>query len=180
MVSSIRKTQKECIERGFGVEDAFIQDWILQEGGTMRKASLTEDTQEHKDVFWNRGDGSREYSFDVKGGRKKSRQDENISWETTWLELQNVKGEPGSLYGKADYFAFETQNEWLIARRSQLLKELLKEMSGDTEIRTENSKENPLPCYKRYQRAQWGRKDIIVKVPIGFIEKCTVKHIRKK
>lgn len=165
---------KEFYNKGKDVEAKFANDLVIENGGEIIPATDYDDTQRHIDLFWNYSSNKRIVGFDVKGARKRSRYDKEVNYDSTWLELQNVNGQPGSMYGEADYIVFEGKNNWLITNRKQLLDKLLTEISDDT-LYTDNPK-----CYfKKYQRAKWGRNDIIVEVPVSFLEDCTVKKIRK-
>ena len=156
------------------VEAKFANDLISEDGGEIIPSTEYDDTQRHIDLFWKYSEEKRPVGFDVKGARKRSRYDTTVNYNSTWLELQNVNGQPGSMYGDADYIVFEGENTWFITNRTNLLNKLLSEISDNT-IYTDNPK-----CYfKKYQRAKWGRKDIIVEVPITFIEDCTVKKVMK-
>ncbi len=88
--------------------------------------SVEEDMHEHWDF-------KTEIKIDVKGMKKKSRSqdaepDENIHW----IELKNVMGRLGWLYGEADFFAFETKKYWVVVDKLKLqqwvAKNIVKEM----------------------------------------------------
>jgi hypothetical protein len=92
--------------------------------------------------------------YDVKMLRRKTRGgdfDENIHW----VELKNVHGNTGWLYGKADYFSFEIEDYWISVSKDDLQDMITrkckdKRWSGVPEL------------YKLYSRK--GRKDIITLV----------------
>ena len=60
-----------------------------------------EDMKEHWD--WKANNSL----VDVKGARKDARSDSSLNFDITWLEVTNVRGDPGWLKGKADFIAFE-------------------------------------------------------------------------
>jgi hypothetical protein len=92
---------------------------------------------------------------DVKALKKRRRSDPSVDDSIHWVELQNVNGDAGWLFGLADNIAFETLTEWLIVSRTALIDSLkssiFKEFVDTPEI------------YRMYRRK--GRNDVIVLVP---------------
>jgi hypothetical protein len=93
---------------------------------------------------------------DVKGIKKINRKDSETNEFFHYIELRNVKGKEGWLYGKADLFAFETEDYWVIVRKGKLQDFIALNVS---KIRVENAKDS---LYKFYQRKGW--KDLITMV----------------
>ena len=109
------------------------------------EASDGQDMKEHWDFC---------VRYDVKMLKRKNRgaeQDENIHW----VELKNVNGEQGWLYGQADFFAFELEDYWVIVSRKELQGFIEKKCVEKTWSRTPR-------LYSLYQRD--GRKDVITLV----------------
>lgn len=73
----------------------------------------------HIDLFYTKNDKT--YSIDVKSMKKSNRKDATPDDQIHWIELQNVRGNPGWIYGKADFIAFELMNSWLIISRKKLI-----------------------------------------------------------
>jgi len=73
-----------------------------------------------------------------------------------WIELQNVQGKKGSLYGDADYFAFETDFFFILVYKLKL-----QEWIADKCKAKEFSKSPDV--YKLFTRP--GKKDIITIIP---------------
>lgn len=73
----------------------------------------------HIDLFYTKDDKT--YSFDIKSMKKSNRKDATPDDQIHWIELQNVRGNPGWIYGKADFIAFELMNSWLIISRKKLI-----------------------------------------------------------
>jgi hypothetical protein len=122
-----------------------------------------QDINEHWDVSI---DGVK---FDIKALKKVSRSDDEVNPEIHWVEIENVHGKPGWLYGMADYIAFETDISWLIVKRgtlSQLIDDKL-------QIVVTNQ---PEP-YKMYRR--WGRYDVLTIVPTEDLRNIKTKEILK-
>jgi len=72
-----------------------------------------QDIHDHWDVQVN-------FKVDVKGMKKKSRRDSEPDENIHWIEIKNVMGSEGWLYGEADYFAFETKKYWIMVKKDRL------------------------------------------------------------
>jgi hypothetical protein len=129
---------------------------------TVEHSSREQDMHEHWDI------GIR---YDVKSLKKILRkhdfQDENY----TWVEINNVEGKPGWLYGEATHFIFETI-DYLIVVEKDKLKEFVEEKCKD-KIRC------TVPTlYQLYKRNKWGRKDIITlikTIDLIYLSDCMIK-----
>lgn len=155
-------------QQGLTKEDEFAKLLVTQQGGEIKHSTRSEDINQHIDLIWT-VEGKDVY-FDVKGLRKNNRSDVHYDDSIHWVEIQNVKGKPGWLYGKAHYIAFELNNEWLIVKRTDVLK-LVDEKVIDKTI--QSTKE----IYTYYQRKD--REDIITKVLSEDLKRLTVKSISK-
>lgn len=153
------------------IEKKFADDLIKNCGGTIIESSVKDDIKKHIDLWYVSSDNEK-VSFDVKGLRKNKRNDKSFSFENTWLELKNVKGENGSLMGKQDYIAFEHIDKWYITRRKVIYEKICEKILDKTVYDY-----NPNQDYKLYQRK--GRKDLIVRVPMSFIIENSCKIINK-
>lgn len=91
----------------------------------------------------------------MKSLKKHNRNDVVFDDSIHWIELQNVNGKKGWLYGKAKYIAFETNTSWIIVSRVKLINWIDNKIVDKT---ISNSKE----LYKLYRRS--GRLDIIIKI----------------
>jgi len=89
--------------------------------------------------------------------KKYRREDPEPTDRLHWVELRNVNGKLGWLYGKAYYIAFETRNWWIVVRREDLVKFIEGVLDG-WEITTLK----PMP-YEIYQRE--GRQDLLTIIP---------------
>lgn len=137
--------------RGLKAEDSFKQ--LL--GSSATKSSAFADRMEH-------------YDFNVKFDVKKIRSvDEWGEANYVWVELMNIKGNDGWLYGKSDYIAFETLKYWIIVEVAKL-REFIDQVVTNHELLID--KKEPYRLYRRR-----GRLDKVVMVPIldicylGFI-----------
>lgn len=99
---------------------------------------------------------------DVKSRKRKSRKDDKAQDEWIWVEFKNVQGNDGWLYGKADYIAFERENDFILVDRRELVEmcEILVNLSG-------NVKSANKAHYRGYQRQ--GRKDLIAMIKFSDI-----------
>lgn len=150
----------DCSKLGKEKEAEFSQLLLSMFGGEVTKASKEDDMYNHIDIIWKYK--GKEYSFDIKSAKKVSRSDNIPNYEINWIELQNVRGNLGWLYGKANYIAFETFTNWLIVRRRDIINLI------DLKVvdRTISKSKDFYTCYQRD-----GRQDIIVKVPTSDLEK---------
>lgn len=130
----------KSIERKFGKAINTI--------GKVGFSSKEQDMHEHWDV-------SLLMRFDVKAMKKVNRSDDKPNENIHYVELKNVQGHPGWLYGEADYFAFETE-EYFILVNKVLLQNFIKDKCAAKEWC-----EKP-ELYKLYQRKD--RLDIMTLV----------------
>ena len=163
---------QEFLLKGKKVESNFAKDLLTECGGEIKSSTKYEDISKHIDLWWKPIDKDKWVSFDVKGLRKNKRYNNDFSYENTWLEVKNTSGNPGSLLGEEIYMAFETKDKWIISRREVLL-ENLRGKIVDRIIYNFNPDED----FKMYQRKD--RKDLIIRVPLSFIEENSCKIIKK-
>jgi hypothetical protein len=136
-------------------------------GGDCSKGTDKEDKEDHIDFWWDSPKKGR-ISVDVKGMKKNKRTDKEYDDTIQWLELQNVNGGPGWLYGKAEYIAFRTKTKIMFVVREKLLSFAL-EVVKDKEV----VYDTPKDFYVPYKRKKWGRDDLSFKVPTSDLEKLT-------
>ena len=121
--------------------------------------TVDQDMKEHWDL---------NVKYDVKMLRRKNRHeehDENIHW----VEIMNVRGETGWLYGQADFFAFETIDYWIVVARDDL-QEFVKNTVVKEQVYTPT-------LYRMYRRRD--RKDIITLVKTIDLMYISSSVIRK-
>lgn len=113
-------------------------------------ASPDQDITEHWDIEVG-------LKIDVKGLHKDNRSDNEFNENIHWVELLNVNGKIGWLYSEhTDYFAFETNDYWVIVEKTKL-QNMIKEKVTKEYVEYSND-----ALYKLYRRS--GRKDTITKV----------------
>jgi hypothetical protein len=93
------------------VEDNFAK--VIKELGEVKPSTTEQDINEHWDV-------KLDIKFDVKAVKKVNRSDGETDETIHWVELINVRGNRGWLYGEADYFAFELDDYWVIVNKQIL------------------------------------------------------------
>jgi hypothetical protein len=87
-----------------------------------------------------------------------------------YVELRNVHGNRGWLYGQANYIVFETRSYWLVVPREDLVNFI----DGAVE---KNERSLQPEVYKLYQRHE--RKDLITVVPTVDLLSITETAIKK-
>lgn len=102
-------------ERGQAVEAEFVAT-AKAKGYTVEESSIEVDRKDHIDYYITKNGVTK--SVDIKSIRGVgSGRDKN---EYTWIELQNVNGRRGWLYGKQDLIVFERTDHWLFVDRHSL------------------------------------------------------------
>ncbi len=139
--------REQCEERGSNAEEAFARLLIDPVA-----ASRDENIYEHWDLKDINGD-----TYDVKAMKQYRSKDNEATDRLHWIEFQNVHGNTGWLYGKADYIAFETRKWWIVVNR----KDLAAFVEGATR-EGKRANKNPKP-YELYQRE--GRQDLLTILP---------------
>jgi len=132
---------------------SFLSKGKMVERAFSKVLSNYKDSTEEQDIneHW---DVSTDIKFDIKGLKKAKRSDENPNENIHWLEIKNVNGDSGWVYGKADYFVFETIDYWIIVDKSDL-QEFIKKKIQKEWVTTAT-------LYKLYRRKD--RKDVITLV----------------
>lgn len=127
--------------------------------------STTESTRE-EDMFlhWDI-----KIPVDVKGIKKINRGDREANENFHYVELRNVNGKKGWIYGEAMYFAFETTNYWILVGKRQL-QELIAVKCAKKRLGRDP--------YELRTRA--GRKDLITIVPTLDLCYISTEIISKK
>ena len=156
-MSGFTNEQKQpFLNKGRLVEQAFAQ--LLD---NPKFASSAEDQLEHWDVKF-------ETKIDVKGLKKIKRSDSEVNENIHWLEIKNVQGKPGWVYGEAEFFVFELQKYWVVVSKQDLqdfiAENIIKEFTQQPTL------------YKLYRRQ--GRLDIITMVTsydLCFISSAILK-----
>ncbi|MCA2000438.1 MAG: hypothetical protein LDL51_01095 [Chloroflexi bacterium] len=117
--------------------------------------------------------GAERFKVEVKSAKRLRRADDELRTEFVWVELKNVRGEVGWLFGKADLIAFETADSFLFVRRLDLLRVVNSKVNLVAKV------SRPLDAlYKIYRRE--GRKDKLTLLPVADIEEIKWMEWRKE
>jgi hypothetical protein len=158
---------KQQYDDGKVSEDRFCRI-ISSYGKKISEATKKQNIEDHIDFFIGGSDDS-VVSVDVKGPKGKDRNDPNkrvkpINESWTWVEYKNVIGNPGWLYGKADYIAFEVLEGFLVVKRLNLLSYC------DSVIDKSNHVVNSWDAkYKIYTRTKYDKFDEISYIDVSKI-----------
>lgn len=154
---NLNETVKRMYNEGLEDENFVMNATKETLGGECYKATKKEDTKDHIDFWWESPKKGK-LGIDVKGVKKNKRDDVEKDDSIHWVELQNVAGNLGWLYGKSDYIAFRTNSNIIFVKLNDLQQYTNDKIKGKQLVFN-----NPKECYIPYQR--YGRKDMICKVP---------------
>ncbi len=160
MVSrKINEIVRDFFKKGL-IDETFVMEAVSKTlGGLCEKSKDKEDIEDHIDFWWDSPKKGK-IGIDVKGIKKGKRTDTNYDDSIHWLELKNVHGKPGWLYGKAEYIAFRTKSRIIFVKREKLLS-----FAKNCILGKEVVYDTPNDFYVPYKRKKWGRDDLSIKVP---------------
>jgi hypothetical protein len=162
--------KKDSLELGQNAESRFA-GLAIKHGWTISPASGRDNINEHYDYLM-RKDG-RAFKVEVKSLKRVNRRDVRTQDQYVWIELRNVRGESGWLYGSADLIAFEMTQAFRIVGRTELVD--LVEKLVDFKARVGSSKE---ALYKLYSRK--GRPDLLTIIKSEDLLNITYKEWKKE
>ena len=143
------------ITRGNNAEDNFKKLYPV-----IKRATKEEDIIEHWDVEVTINE--KNVKVDVKAIKNESRFDIEPNENFHWVEIKNVNGDTGWLYGKSDLIAFETIDYFILVGTLKLRKFLEKKLKYTQATINDIEVSNTKDPYKFYRRKD--RKDIVIKV----------------
>lgn len=152
--------RKDSLEIGEHAEDMFILT-AVKSGWKVSESSQIENIEEHWDFLIEKDE--HQYRVEVKARKRINRKDEGGQNDFVWVELQNVRGKVGWLFGKADLIAFEKQDAFIIVKRLDLLALVNKKVNLVAKVCDPQD-----ALYKIYKRN--GRKDKLTLLPFSDIE----------
>ena len=152
----MNKEYSECYKSGDKAEDKFKS--YLQDIKKLKvvKSTEKENIFSHID-YWFWGTNDVKSSVDVKTSDRVTR---HLNDNMAWIEIQNVNGKRGWVYGDAEFIAFELVCYWLLVPRKKIVDFIEKYVSDEF---VEDKKD---ALYKKYTRKRYGRDDIITIVKI--------------
>lgn len=101
---------------GKRAEKKFIK-MMEKRGYDCVKTGKENDRLRHYDVITRNS----KIKYDVKARKKVNRNDKNPTDKYTWIELKGITGHDGSVFGDADYFAFENGSGFIEIKREILI-----------------------------------------------------------
>ena len=170
MATNTLKKYSDSFKHGTKSEEAFANA-ARKENFIVRKATKDQDMKEHIDFFLEQDHF--QFSVDVKARKKASRYDNTFDDVWQWIEFKNICGNPGWLYGNADYIAFEREKDFVLANREEL-KNFCEE-KVDQDDRVYSSREAKYKCYQRK-----GNKDLITRIRMVDINNLGENMILEK
>jgi hypothetical protein len=157
-------TNKACAIQGDKAENSF-KNLLISEGLQVRDADTVEQ-RNHVDLIAN--ENNQNVRYEIKSRKKISRSDDDYQDSLVWIEIQNVRGDLGWLFGASDYIVFERNKDFVVVDREKL---------ADFVTRTCNlrkvARNAGEALYARYQR--FGRKDCLTLIRNEDIEKLAKK-----
>lgn len=127
-----------------------------------------------KEDMYQKFDMELKTKIDYKGLKKLNRSDKEYNENIHWVELLNVRGDRGWLYGEADVFVFELINYWLVVEKKALQNLILDRVVKETD--EEGNRVYSKEPWRLWQRK--GKKDLITLVPtvdLVFISSNMIK-----
>jgi hypothetical protein len=152
--------KKDSLELGERAENLFIL-LAVRMGWKVSASSSKENIHDHWDYLIEKETDS--FKVEVKSKKRIQRSEDSSQNDFIWVELQNVRGEPGWLFGKADLIAFEKEKTFLIVKKPDLLKTVNQKVNLVAKVKTPKD-----ALYKIYKRE--GRKDKLTLLPMKDIE----------
>ena len=152
----MNKEYSECYKSGNKAEDKFKR--YLQDIKQLKVVKSTEKENIYSHIdYWFWGTNDVKSSVDVKTSDRVTR---HLNDNMAWIEIQNVNGKKGWVYGDAEFIAFELVCYWLLVPRKKIVDFIEKYVSDEF---VEDKKD---ALYKKYTRKRYGRDDIITIVKI--------------
>ena len=155
-----RFDKKDSLEIGEHAEHVFIL-LAVKLGWKISASSKDENIDDHWDYLIEKEDTN--FKVEVKSAKRIDRHDSKAQVNYIWVELQNVRGKVGWLFGKADLIAFEKESNFIFVKRLDLLALVNKKVDLVAKVRDPKD-----ALYKIYRRD--GRKDKLTLLPIRDIE----------
>ena len=145
---------KDSIKEGDTSEDLFKKISISR-GFLHSPSTIKENKYKHIDCRIKKNNFI--HTVDVKARKRLSREDKNKKDEIIWIELRNIFGYNGWLYGEQDLIAFEQENSFIIVNRLSLVDIVKTKMKNSLIV---NNPYNSL--YNKYTRK--GRNDLLTTI----------------
>jgi hypothetical protein len=161
--------KKDSLELGEHAENLFIV-LAVRLGWKVSASSRDENINAHWDYLIEKDEAT--FKVEVKSKKRIQRNEDKSQNDFIWVEIRNVRGETGWLFGQADLIAFEKEKTFLIVKKPDLLKTVNKKV--DLVAKVKNPKD---AIYKIYKRE--GRKDKLTLLPMNDIEEIKFMEWKK-
>ena len=167
---------KKSIAEGLQAEQRFKK--LAEVRGFEVRESTKEEQFDHIDFHLTLNSPTKEgvklkARVDVKARKRLNRRNIDFEDEWVWIELKNVMGKDGWLYGASDFIAFEAEDYFIVSIRKELLG--FCENKIDTKTRVHISSQAKYVCYSRS-----GRQDLISLIKMEDIKKLPNSTVWKK
>jgi len=165
-----RFDKRDSLELGERAENQFA-GMARRAGWQVSPSSQDENIDEHWDFRIE--NGAENFRVEVKSSKRIHRNDRAAQAEFIWVELRNVRGKVGWLFGKADLIAFENESAFAFVKRLDLLKIVNQKVNLVAKVKDPND-----ALYKIYTRS--GRKDKLTLLAAGDIEEIKFMEWKKE
>ncbi len=155
-----RFDKKDSLELGDSAEELFIL-MAVRIGWKISASSKEQNIDEHWDYLIEKEEQG--FKVEVKAEKRIQRSDNGSQADFTWVELRNVRGKVGWLFGKADLIAFEKEKTFFFVKRLDLLALVNQKVNLVAKVKSAKD-----ALYKIYTRE--GRKDKLTLLPTRDIE----------
>jgi hypothetical protein len=164
-----RFDKKDSLELGEKAERLFAKT-AQKLGWQVSASAQDENINEHWDFHIAKGEEN--FKVEVKSSKRIHRADGEAQSNYIWVELRNVRGEVGWLFGKTDLIAFEKETAFIFVKRLDLLAVVNKKVNLVAKVHDPKD-----AVYKIYTRA--GRKDKLTLLPASDIEEIKFMEWKK-
>ncbi len=158
--SKNRFDKKDSLELGEKAEGLFILI-AVKHGWKISASTREQNIDEHWDYLIEKDD--QHFKVEVKAEKRIQRKDDDSQAHFTWVELRNVRGKVGWLFGKADLIAFEKEKTFFFVKRLDLLALVNQKVNLVAKVKSAKD-----ALYKIYTRE--GRKDKLTLLPTSDID----------
>ncbi|MBE0681304.1 MAG: hypothetical protein IH589_05275 [Anaerolineales bacterium] len=155
-----RFDKKDSLELGEKAEGLFILI-AVKHGWKISASTREQNIDEHWDYLIEKDD--QQFKVEVKAEKRIQRKDDDSQAHFTWVELRNVRGKVGWLFGKADLIAFEKEKTFFFVKRLDLLALVNRKVNLVAKVKSAKD-----ALYKIYTRE--GRKDKLTLLPTSDID----------
>lgn len=129
--------KNNCYKIGKSAENRFA--YLLgQRGWDIQLATEDQDILEHWDIMASKGNEFRK--IDVKARKRINRYDAQSQDNKIWVEITNVHGNIGWLFGEAQYIAFETLDGFILIEVCKLIYISMLTIISGIQIKTRNGR----------------------------------------